>query len=797
MPALNNIKTTFKKILLLEQSLNYSDSAVIGGIDAFITKNNTSLIDLTDGNNDITYKSLNHPQRIEWISQTLSKLNPDAHKSIDNYLLPLVTPSLKVTDSIQKVPGLKRRNVASKIENHLAIKTVKDLIYHFPSYHEDFTEIRKINQLVEEIPQSCVAIVKNSPKTSKFNRTNIRTTVVLGDDTGTFSMTLFNQPWAAENLKPGTKIIVSGKPTITKGKVSFNNSDYEIVKSKMESIHTGRLVPTHPLTEGISKKSMRRAIYHALAASAPKIKDFIPSEIKQKLGLISLNHALTRYHFPRNQKEFQKAKRRLAFDELFTLQLFLQKDRQDWRTGLNSTPLIAKENGLRSFLDSLPFKLTKSQNTAINEIITDINKESPMRRLLQGDVGSGKTVVAVSAIAIAIQNRYQSAFMAPTEILAEQHFSTVLNLLGSNEAETTLDGHLIKTKMKGVNENITIALLIGNMPEKNKKEIRHRLKSGEIDLIIGTHSLIQEAVSIPKLALAIIDEEQRFGVKQRNTLFRGLSRPHLLEMSATPIPRSLSLILFDQVDISILDEKPSGRKAIQTILETSRNRVYAFIKAQILDGRQAFMVYPLIDDSEAISVRSATSEYERLRNSFFQDFRIGLIHGKMTLKEKEHIMDQFRLGIIQILISTAVIEVGVDIPNASVMYIDGADRFGLSQLHQFRGRVGRGIHESFCILYTDNNSKESKTRMHILRQNADGFKLAEEDLKLRGIGKTLGTEQSGHNLFSVASVSDTDLIRLASSEAKSIVQTDPELTLPEHKAIRKKYLDSLNQFQIA
>ena len=424
-------------------------------------------------------------------------------------------------------------------------------------------------------------------------------------------MTLFNQPWAAEQLKPGTQVMVSGKPAISRGKISFNNSDYEIINSGTENIHTGRLVPVHPLTEGISRKSIRRSIYSALAACASDIDDFIPNDIRHKLGLVPLDHALVRYHFPRSQKEFQRSKRRLAFDELFTLQLFLQKDRQDWRTGLKSVRLKANKNLLNSFLESLPFQLTNSQIRTIDEIVNDINNESPMRRLLQGDVGSGKTVVALSAVAIAIENGYQSAFMAPTEVLAEQHLSTVLNLLSSDKAESKLNGHLIKTKMNGTGKDITVGLLIGSMPEKNKKEIRASIKSGQVALIIGTHSLIQESVEIPKLALAIIDEEQRFGVNQRNTLFTGLTRPHLLEMSATPIPRSLSLILFDQVDISILDEKPSGRKPIQTMIETSRNRVYSFIKSQVLDGRQAFMVYPLIADSEAISARSASSEHDR------------------------------------------------------------------------------------------------------------------------------------------------------------------------------------------
>ena len=791
-----NIKAVFERILLLEKSLNHGNSAVIGGLDAFIEKHKSALQGSLANIPGNRYETLTHSERIEWVTQTLDYVKGGTSKVTENYLLPVQNPKLKLTDSVQKVPGLKRKTTANKVAKSLGLETIRDLIYHLPSYHEDLSQIKKINQLKDDTPQTCIAIVKTSPKTRKFNRSNIRTNVVFVDDTGLFDMTLFNQPWAAEQLKPGTQVMVSGKPTISRGKISFNNSDYEIINRGTENIHTGRLVPVHPLTEGISRKSMRRSIYSALAACASDIDDFIPNDIRHKLGLVPLDHALVRYHFPRSQKEFQRSKRRLAFDELFTLQLFLQKDRQDWRTGLKSVRLKENKNLLNSFLESLPFQLTNSQIRTIDEIVNDINNESPMRRLLQGDVGSGKTVVALSAVVIAIENGYQSAFMAPTEVLAEQHLSTVLNLLSSEKAESKVNGHLIKIKMNWTGKDITIGLLIASMPEKNKKEIRASIKSGQVDLIIGTHSLIQESVEIPKLALAIIDEEQRFGVNQRNTLFTGLTRPHLLEMSATPIPRSLSLILFDQVDISILDETPSGRKPIQTMIETSRNRVYSFIKSQVLYGRQAFMVYPLIDDSEAISARSASSEYERLGAYIFQDFKLGLIHGRMTLKEKEEVMNEFRKGIIQILIATAVIEVGVDVPNATVMYIDGADRFGLSQLHQFRGRVGRGDHESFCILLTDSNNKDAKTRMSILRQNEDGFKLAEEDLNLRGIGRTLGTEQSGHNIFSVASISDTDLIRLASSEAKSIIKTDPNLSLTQHKGLRKKYLESLTKFQI-
>jgi ATP-dependent DNA helicase RecG len=432
---------------------------------------------------------------------------------------------------------------------------------------------------------------------------------------------------------------------------------------------------------------------------------------------------------------------------------------------------------LESFFESLPFDLTGAQYRVLEEMFADIRSTKPMRRMLQGDVGSGKTVVAAAAMLAAVQNDLQSALMAPTEILAEQHFLTICNLLSETELEA--DGKYVATlQVAGMEESVVVALLLGSHRKRIKDDIYAMLAAGAIDVIIGTHALIQNPVEIPNLALVVVDEQHRFGVMQRASLSEKGARPHVLAMSATPIPRSLALTVYGDLDVSVIDEMPPGRESIRTrwVESDRRDAAYGFVRKEVEAGRQAFIVCPLIEESEAIQSRAAVVEHERLSTQVFPDLNLGLLHGRMSLQEKEEVMDRFKTRDVDILVSTPVIEVGIDVPNATVMLIDGADRFGLSQLHQFRGRVGRGEHQSYCLLMADSPGMEARKRLKLLERVRDGFQLAEEDLKLRGPGDYAGTRQSGLPSLKVASIMDQDILALARREAIRLLETDPDLT---------------------
>ena len=446
---------------------------------------------------------------------------------------------------------------------------------------------------------------------------------------------------------------------------------------------------------------MRRIVALSLSFAVNQVKEYLPQDILKRTGLMGRSEAIKRYHYPRDKKNLLDARRRLAFDEFFLISLVAEKRRLDWKSEV-AAPRIDIDINAVDIVSSLPFQLTQAQMKAVIAILGDISSEKAMRRMLQGDVGSGKTAVATLAMLAASKRDYQSALMAPTEVLAEQHFSSIARLLNPDIGTHVLgdDGNIIDVHVKSIGKTVKIALLMGSLKDGTKTRTRELLSQGIIDIVVGTHALIQESVEIPILALAVVDEQHRFGVLQRTILHDRNPRPHLLVMSATPIPRSLWLTMCGDLDMTVLDELPSGRKQIETLIESPERRgnVYEFVRKQIADGRQAFIVFPLVEESDAINARSAVSEFDRLASQVFQDLNLGLIHGRMTLSEKEEVMDRFRSGELHILVATSVIEVGVDVPNASVMVIDGAERFGLSQMHQFRGRVGRGEHQSYCVL---------------------------------------------------------------------------------------------------
>ncbi|MEZ4595305.1 MAG: ATP-dependent DNA helicase RecG, partial [Chloroflexota bacterium] len=505
---------------------------------------------------------------------------------------------------------------------------------------------------------------------------------------------------------------------------------------------------------------------------APRVPDPLPASVRQRQKLELLPDAIQQHHFPDSQHALHQARRRLIFDELFLLQLGMQNFRREWQSQ-PGVEIGVDTAVLDQFQQSLPYTLTNAQQRIIQEIAADMASSTPMNRLLQGDVGAGKTVVAAAALLLAAKAGYQTALMAPTEILAEQHFNGLQPLLAPLGLRT--------------------CLLTGSTNATEKARIYADLAAGEMDLAIGTHALIQEAVIFKNLALAIVDEQHRFGVEQRQALRQkgpsgGESSPHLLTMSATPIPRSLALSLYGDLDLSILDEMPPGRQEIQTrwIRTRERERAYAFIRKQIEDGRQAYIIYPLVEESDKVDAKAAVEEHARLQSQVFPDLQVGLIHGRLSSSEKESVMRNFYEGQLNILVSTSVIEVGVDVPNSTVMLIDGANRFGLAQLHQFRGRVGRGQHQSYCILVADSDTPDAEERLSALTQTNDGFALAEKDLEIRGPGEFFGRRQSGLPELQLASLLDMDMLKIAQSEAQAIAAADPNLEQPEHQLLRQR-----------
>ena len=629
------------------------------------------------------------------------------------------------------------------------------------------------------------------------------TEAVIKDETDSIKAIWFNQPFLLKTLKPKTKVNLSGKIVLGKGSTFLSNPVYEIIRGNLDAFdttHTGRLVPIYPETQGLSSRWLRYCIKLFLPL-VKNIKDFLPEEIKNAKKLLDITKAIKEMHFPSTKELAAKSKRRLAFDELFLIQLVSLKARQKIKKEKSyAFPLnieLAKQ-----FTNSLPFKLTNAQRKAAWEIIQDIAKPVPMSRLLNGDVGSGKTVVAAMASLFSAKAGYQTAFMAPTEILAKQHFETISKILKNfNIKIGLLTGS--EARIANSDTNLTTNIRNNKFGKVSDKKLVNRTAEGFIDILIGTHSLIQKRVKFKNLALVVIDEQHRFGVNQRGALVRGNTQnptqknaefqrnsasssasfseqmriPHLLSMTATPIPRTLALTIYGDLDISILDEMPSGRQKIITklVAPTNREKAYKFIKEQIQNGRQIFVICPLIEDSIKLEVKSVRQEYDKLSKKVFPDLKIGILHGRLKPKEKEEVMKKLNKGEIDILVSTSVVEVGIDIPNASVMMIEGSERFGLAQLHQFRGRVGRGQYQSYCFLFTDSPSKKTNERLKMLLECGNGFHLAEKDLEIRGPGDFLGTKQWGLPDLAMASLTDLSLIKETKEEAEKILKKDPEL----------------------
>lgn len=638
----------------------------------------------------------------------------------------------------------------------LGIKTIRDLFFHFPHRYEDFSQILSISQLKKGQPATIQGEITEIENIRLFRKRMVLTEALIKDSSGVIKAVWFNQPYLTETLKKKKLINFSGKLSSSKGTLVLSNPVYEIVR-KGEAVHTGRLIPIYPETAGLSSRYLRYLIKPLLPLNSQFV-DFLPEQIKKNFSLIDLGQAIRQIHFPDNLLSARKARQRLSFDELFLMQLMFLQQKQKLNQE-KAQPVLFNQKLIKSFVKKLPFKLTDSQRVAAWEILQDLTQDKPMNRLLNGDVGSGKTIIAVTAALEIAKAGYQAALMAPTEILAKQHFQTFNNFL----------------KKSG----LKIALL--TRVSKNKAQLKTQISQGKIDIIIGTHALLQEDLNFKNLCLTIVDEQHRFGVLQRAALQKkvyqmedGLpaSIPHLLSMTATPIPRTLALTVYGDLDISLIKELPKGRQKIITeiVALAGRQKAYNFIRKHIRQKKQAFVICPLIDESDKLAVKSVSQEYEKLSQKIFPELRIAMLHGKLKTKEKEEIMKKFKDGKTDILVSTSVVEVGVDVPNATIMLIEGADRFGLAQLHQFRGRIGRGQDQSHCFLFTDSSARKTHQRLKAVLKAKDGFELAEKDLKLRGPGNFIGTQQWGLPDLAMASLDDLELIQKSRLAAKEVLE---------------------------
>lgn len=781
---------TFKNILEQELDSGFDDSVVIGGVDAFIDR---WKIELSSGLGELPcYSKLSKPKRKLWISSILKKiseanvgqhLNKTNSKSLNNKANKIQKKSTKLTDSVYQIEGMTRRNISESELAKLNINNINDLLYFVPNRHNDFGDIRKVSDLQDGQDQTIMANVwEGSVKKIRPRLWSIK--VIVGDDSGNVSCNWFRhgykKPYLLSAFKPGTKLVISGKTSLFAGRITFQSPEYELVNESADSlVHTSGLVPVYPITEGITQRRIRTVVKKAVDSMADEVNDHLPNHLKKELKFMNLSSAIKNIHYPDSILQYNEARRRLAFDEFFVLQLAVLMRKLSLKTENHFLDLNIDLNKINGFIDLLPFKLTDSQNLVIEEILHDLNSQVVMNRLLQGDVGSGKTVVALVAMLALVFDGYQVALMAPTEILAQQHYATLSRLLSSGHIIEREENYIV-LKLPDFDKTITMGILIGSMKQSAKKIIVEKLNQKEINIIVGTHALIQDDVNIPNMGLAVVDEQHRFGVEQRSILRKKSDNPHMLAMSATPIPRSLNLTVYGDLDISILNELPQGRKEIKTrfINDEDRFKAYEFTRQQVEKGRQAFVLCPLIEESEVLQTKAATEEYEKLVSDIYPEFNVGLLHGRMKLIEKDEVMIQFQNHDIDILVCTPVIEVGIDIPNASVMIIDGADRFGLAQLHQIRGRVGRGQFQSYCILIADAPSENAQFRLKLLEGSNDGFELAEEDLKLRGPGDYLGTRQSGLPNFKVAQISDFEILHQAREAASKLLIRDPKL---QHK----------------
>lgn len=676
---------------------------------------------------------------------------------------------MKLNDNIQYIKGIGEAR--AKLFARLGIKTVSELLYHLPRGCEDRSVIKPISELIDGETVCVRASLTQGVKAYRARSRMHITQTAVSDGSGILRVTWFNAPYMSSVLAGSESFTFFGTAAYKGGCFEMVNPVTETNKTAAEK--TGAIIPVYPATAGLNQTAIRNALRTAFDSLSEMPPEIIPSDIREKYGLMTIDRALRSIHMPENIDDYNAARRRLAFEELFVQQAglcVLSGERKKY----NAAP-FGNVHCIAEFAKALPFELTNAQKRVINEICTDLMRRTPMNRLVQGDVGSGKTMVAAAVMYAAVRSGFQAALMAPTEILANQHYKNLSTLFGKFGLETIL--------------------LCGGMPTLTRREALEKIASGEADIIIGTHALLTETVSFKRLNLVITDEQHRFGVRQRSALTGKGDSVHTLVMTATPIPRTLSLILYGDLDISIIDELPPGRKPIQTfgVTERMRKRVYRFIDENVRAGRQVYIVCPLVEESETLTAKSAVEYAESLRRDVFPHLKIDVVHGKLKPADKEAVMRRFAEGETNILVATTVIEVGVDVPNATVMVVENAERFGLSQLHQLRGRIGRGSHESFCILFS-NNGKLAKERIKVMCETNDGFKISEKDLKLRGPGEFFGVRQHGLPELKAADLAcDTELLKQAQDAAHSLTAEDSDLTLSGNAPLKKRISERFSE----
>ncbi|MBI2859005.1 MAG: ATP-dependent DNA helicase RecG [Chloroflexi bacterium] len=802
---------TLRRILQLETTRGYDDRAVIGGLSSFLRRwsfvmhgpDSEALMTLRELKvQGDRYSTWGLERRKGW-AQALDKClaglanggttrtlpKPEgaggnegkavrsgpAHPALPGHVVPN-----RLRMPVGALQGVGP-SMAARLEK-LGAGTVHDLLYLFPRRHIDYSRTTLIGDLVEGKEQTIIASVWHAGLTH-FGRLK-GSEVVLGDETGNIRAIWINQPWVAQRFPTNARVVISGRVNIHRGERLFESPEWDLLVEK-DLVHAGRLVPVYPLTKGLYSRQMRNLMKRVVDNWAGQETDFLPEDLRQRRGLLPLAEALRQAHFPDDQESMDRARQRLAFDELLVLQLGVVERKKEWQQDELGSAIQVKSATVEDFLRGLPFRLTQAQDDALSQVLADLASTRPMSRLLQGDVGSGKTVVAAAAMIAAVDSGFQAALMAPTQILAEQHFKTIARLL---PAKGLLEGKDISFHSGLLDRPISVALLTGTTAEKKKGHIYNMIKEGAVDIAIGTHALVQKGLDFARLGLIIVDEQHRFGVMQRAALRQKGFNPHLLVMTATPIPRTLALTLFGDLDITTIGEMPPGRQRVKTrwLAPQHRQKAYDFVRRQVSEAHQAFVICPLVEESEAIEARAAVTEFERLSQEVFPDLKLGLLHGRMAGNEKEDVMRRFTAREFDILVSTSVVEVGIDVPNATVMLVEGADRFGLSQMHQFRGRVGRGEAQSYCILLADDPSPEARERLSLIERTWDGFLLAEEDMKLRGPGEFFGTRQSGMPDLRMAKMSDTKLLEGAREEALKLFEADPGLKSTVNAALRKQ-----------
>jgi len=802
-----------RRVLALERDKKFSDGAVVGGLDEIGTSHPISRIlqQLPPGG----YRALHPIQRQRVVDELLrsaengakreaakqTPLKPPVPPPVPKPVTPKpaarpkakpeVTPIAGVSlDSPVSVLGPTRPDV-TRLQK-IGIETVRDLLYHFPKRYHDYSEVRPIASLAFGEEQTVIAEVW-SAKAVMIGRRRRGAEAIVGDDSGTIRILWFGQPWVAKRLKTGTKVALSGKIGSFKGRMQMQNPEIESLDD--EAIFTRRFVPVYRSTDGLYMKTLRDLVRLAVDSCAADVPETLPDEVREGNDLMGATEAFRQIHAPQSLDEADAARRRFAFEELLWIEIGVVRRRREWQDAGGAPVLSLEAAALNRFIESLPFELTKAQREAIDEILADIADAMPMTRLLEGDVGSGKTVVAAAGLLAAVAAGKQGVIMAPTEILAEQHMRTFTSILDPGAAAPDADGPWFRESGDGfvvlrppyLERPVRVALLTGSLKASEKAAVQEAIARGEVDIAVGTHALLQESVEFADLGLAVIDEQHRFGVEQRATLREKGGSPHVLVMTATPIPRTLALTVYGDLDITVLDEMPPGRPPVKTyfVLPRRRDEATRFIRKKVEEGRQAFVICPLVEESESIEAKAAVQEYERLSRDEFPDLRLGLLHGRMPASEKEATMRSFRDHELDVLVSTSVVEVGVDVPNATVILIEGADRFGLSQLHQFRGRVRRSSEQAYCFLLSDTQSEEAMERLQIMETTDSGFELAEHDLRLRGPGEYFGKRQSGLPDLRVARLTDVELIEEARREAVRILDEDPELEDPSHAALRE------------